>query len=157
MALVQEDGSVVTGANTYVTLAEYKAWADDRGITYGTDDAVTKQIYRAMDYIESLHFIGDKANENQPLQWPRLGAIVDGYEVDGTEIPSQLKLAVYEAVKVDADGNSELSNLERRTISESVGDISVTYASNSSSRTTTPALSMALRKLVAPAMGVMRA
>lgn len=157
MALVQEDGSVVSGANTYVTLAEYKAWADDRGITYGTDAAVTEQIYRAMDYIESLNFIGEKANENQPMQWPRLGAIVDGYEVDGTEIPAQLKLAVYEAIKVDADGNSELGDLERRTISESVGDISVTYASNSSSRTTTPALNFALRKLVFPAMGVMRA
>lgn len=157
MALVQEDGSVVTGANTYVTLAEYKAWADDRGITYGTDAAVTQQIYRAMDYIESLRFIGDKANENQPLQWPRLGAVVDGYEVDGTEIPSQLKLAVYEAIKAEADGNSELAALDRRTISESVGDISVTYASNSSSRKTTPALTFALRKLIAPAMGVIRA
>ena len=157
MALVQEDGSVVTGANTYVTLAEYKAWADDRGITYGTDAAVTQQIYRAMDYIESLRFIGDKANENQPMQWPRLGAIIDGYEVDGNEIPNLLKLAVYEAIKVEADGYSELAALDRRTISESVGDISVTYADNSSSRTVTPALTKALRKLVAPAMEVIRA
>ena len=157
MALVQEDGSVVTGANTYVTLAEYKAWADDRGITYGADAAVTQQIYRAMDYIESLRFIGDKANENQPMQWPRLGAIIDGYEVDGNEIPNLLKLAVYEAIKVEADGYSELAALDRRTISESVGDISVTYADNSSSRTVTPALTKALRKLVAPAIEVIRA
>ena len=41
MALVVEDGSIVTGANTYVTVAEFKAWADDRGITYGDDAAIS--------------------------------------------------------------------------------------------------------------------
>ena len=46
MALVVETGLIVTGANTYVSLADFKAWADARGITYGTDEAVTQQIFR---------------------------------------------------------------------------------------------------------------
>lgn len=156
MALVVEDGSVVAGANSYITLAEFKAWADDRGIAYGTDSVVTQQIYRAMDYFERLIFIGFKANENQPLQWPRTEALIDGYYADATEIPPQVKIAVYEAVVVEAAGDSELETQDRRTIREKVGDIEVQYAENSSNRKITPALQYALNKLVTPAFQVMR-
>lgn len=156
MALVVEDGSVVAGANTYITLAEFKAWADDRGISYGTDDAVNKQIYRAMDYFERLQFIGNKANENQPLQWPRTEALIDGYYADATEIPPQVKIAVYEAVVVEAAGDSELETQDRRTIREKIGDIEVQYAENSSNRKITPALQYALNKIVLPAFQVLR-
>jgi len=156
MALVVEDGSVVTGANTYVSLAEFKAWADDRGITYGADDAVTKQIYRAMDYFERLQFIGNKANENQPLQWPRTEALIDGYYADATEIPTPVKTALYEAVVVEAAGNSELEVQDRKTIREKIGDIEVQYADNSENRKITPALQYALNKIVQPALQVLR-
>jgi len=156
MALVVEDGSVVTGANTYVSLAEFKAWADDRGITYGTDAAVTQQIYRAMDYFERLQFIGNKANENQPLQWPRTEALIDGYYADATEIPTPVKTALYEAVVVEAAGNSELEVQDRKTIREKIGDIEVQYADNSENRKITPALQYALNKIVQPALQVLR-
>lgn len=156
MALVVEDGSVVAGANTYVTLAEFKAWADDRGITYGTDDAVTQSIYRAMDYLERLQFIGNKANENQPLQWPRTEALIDGYYADATEIPTPVKLALYEAIVVEAAGNSELEVQDRKTIREKIGDIEVQYADNSENRKITPALQYALNKIVQPALQVLR-
>jgi len=156
MALVVEDGSVVAGANTYITLAEFKAWADDRGITYGDDSAVTAQIYRAMDYFERLQFIGNKANENQPLQWPRTEALIDGYYADATEIPPPVKLAVYEAVVVEAAGNSELEVQDRKTIREKVGDVEVQYAENSANRKITPALQYALNKIVMPAFQVLR-
>lgn len=157
MALIVEDGTGVSGANTYVSLNDFKSWADDRGITYGNDAAVTQQIYRAMDYIESLNFLGFKANEDQALQWPRYEVYIDGYSVDGTEIPNQLKLAVYEAIKVEIDGYSEMNPVDRKTISETVGDISVTYTSNSASKTTTPALSFAVRKLTRSGFGISRA
>lgn len=156
MALVVEDGSVVTGANTYVSLAEFKAWADDRGIAYGTDAAVTQQIYRAMDYFERLQFIGNKANENQPLQWPRTEALIDGYYADATEIPTPVKTALYEAVVVEAAGNSELEVQDRKTIREKIGDIEVQYADNSENRKITPALQYALNKIVQPALQVLR-
>jgi hypothetical protein len=156
MALVVEDGSVVAGANTYVTLAEFKAWADDRGITYGTDAAVTQQIYRAMDYFERLQFIGNKANENQPLQWPRTEALIDGYYADATEIPPPVKTALYESIVVEAAGNSELEVQDRKTIREKIGDIEVQYADNSENRKITPALQYSLNKIVQPAFQVLR-
>lgn len=157
MALVIEDGSVVTGANSYVTLAEFKAWADARDITYSADDdALEATILRAMDYLERLFFIGNKANENQPLQWPRTEALIDGYYADATEIPKEVKTALYEATVVEAAGYSELENQSRKTLRERVGDIEVQYADNSENRTITPALQYALNRIVQPAFQVLR-
>jgi len=157
MALVVEDGSNVSGANTYVTLAEFKAWADERGITYDNDAKVTQHIYRAMDFIERQNFQGRKANETQPLQFPRTDVIIDGYYVDANEIPKELKIALYEQINIEHLGYSNLATVDRRTISESIGDISVTYANNSSSKTDTPALTYALKKLIISPQTVTRA
>lgn len=156
MALIIEDGSVVANANSYITVAEFKSWADGRGISYGTDEAVEQAILRAMDWFERQFFIGRKANENQPLQWPRTEALIDGYYADATEIPKEVPVALYEATKVELDGNSQLNNEDRRTIREQVGDISVEYAENSNNRVTTPALTFAMNRLAAPAMMVNR-
>lgn len=156
MALVIEDGSVVANANSYITVAEYKSWADARGITYGTDEAVEQGILRAMDWFERQFFIGNKANENQLLQWPRTEALIDGYYADATEIPKEVKTALYEATKVELDGYSELNTQDRKTIREQVGDISVQYAENSENRVITPSLTFAMNRIVAPAGMVSR-
>ena len=151
MALIVEDGSLVANANSYITLAEYKAWADARGLTYSANDTtVEQQILRAMDYLERIFYIGNKANENQFLQWPRTEAQIDGYYADATEIPKEVKTSTYEATKVQADGYSQFETEARRTKSESIGDISVVYADNSENRTVTPALTFALSKIVQP-------
>ena len=157
MALVVEDGTLVTGADSYITLAEFKAWADKRGISYGTDEAVTQQIYRAMDYIESLDFIGEKSDENQSLQWPRDQVIIDGYYIDSDEMPAELKVAVYESVKAEIDGDSRMTASDRRTIQEKVGELQVTYAGNADVKRSIPAVMKALRKLINPKTAVGRA
>ena len=157
MALVVEDGTLVSGADSYVTLAEFKAWADKRGVTYGTDSAVTQQIYRAMDYIESLNFIGEKSDENQALQWPRDQVVIDGYYIDSDEMPNELKVAVYESIKAEIDGDSRMTASDRRTISEKVGDLQVTYANNADLKRSIPAVTRALRKLIRPMAMVSRA
>ena len=157
MALVVEDGTLVSGADSYVTLAEFKAWADKRGVTYGTDSVVTQQIYRAMDYIESLNFIGEKSDENQALQWPRDQVVIDGYYIDSDEMPNELKVAVYESIKAELDGDSRMTASDRRTISEKVGELQVTYANNADVKRSIPAVTKALRKLIRPMAMVSRA
>jgi hypothetical protein len=148
MALIVEDGSEVSGANSYVSVNDFVTWADARGLTYPAYPDIEQKIYRAMDYIESLSFIGQKNSETQALQWPRAYVLVDGYGVDSDEIPAQLKLAVYEAVKLEIDGDSKLTPTERETEKEKIGDIEVTYASSSGMKRQTPALTRALKKLV---------
>jgi hypothetical protein len=156
MTIIVEDGSIVANADSYVSVANYMTWADARSIEYDSS-LLESQILRAMDYIETLRFIGQKSTKGQPLQFPRVGVVVDGYELDYDEIPDQLKKAVYESIKAESDGNSQLANVERTTLREKVGEIEVQYAPNSSSSVSVVAINKALYKLLAPAFLVSRA
>lgn len=157
MALIVEDGSKVTGANTYITLAEFKAWADARGVNYSSDGHVTENILRAMDYIEELLFIGVKETRDQALQWPRVDVVIDGYALDVGEIPKELKNATYELVKAIIDGDNKLNPVERQVTKEKVDSLEVTYKSNAGMQRHTPAVTRALRKLIRSPMEVTRA
>ena len=157
MAIVVEDGTLVSGANSYITIAEYKAWADERGITSGSDSLLSQQLFRAHDYFETLRFRGLKSDELQAMQWPRDQVLIDGYAVESFEIPKEVKLAIYELIKIEADGDSKLSPSEREVLSEQVDSIKITYKDNVGMKRSTPALERALRKLVLPASEVTRA
>lgn len=153
MALVIEDGTQVTGANSYITVAEYTTWADARfggsRSTLPADTAAYEAvILRGMDYFESLDFQGLLVDRTQPLQWPRSDAYIDGYDIDATTIPDEVKKAMYELAYAEETGVGELNQIERKVESEKVGPIAVTYSSSSASRTISPALSRSLRKLV---------
>lgn len=148
MALIVEDGTLVSNANSYVSVDDYITWADARGFTYDSYPDIEQKILRAMDYIESLQFVGEKHEETQSLQWPRDYVLIDGYSVESDEIPKQLKAALYEAIKIEIDGDSKLAASERETTSEQIGDIKVTYKGTASMKRATPALTLSLRKLV---------
>ena len=157
MALIVENGTGVANANTYVSVNDFVTWADARGITYPAFPDIQAKILRAMDYIETLSFVGQKNTETQPLQWPRAYVFIDGYSVETNEIPAQLKIAVYEATKLDIEGDSKLSASDRATSKEKIGDIEITYEPNASMKRTTPAMTRALRKLVRSVTEVSRA
>lgn len=148
MALTVENGTLVANANSYISVADFTAWADARGITYPALPELQQKILRAMDYIESLDFVGQKHEETQALQWPRDYVYIDGYSIESDEIPAEVKKAVYEATKVEIDGDSRLTASERETTSERIGDIAVTYSSSAGMKRTIPAVTKALRKLV---------
>ncbi len=149
-AIVIEDGTGKTNSNSYVTEAELTTYATDRGITLNAADDAAKAILliQAMDYIESLNFIGDKYSEAQALQWPRSGAFIDGYSVDVDSIPTLLKQAQMEnAIGIDG-GVNPLANVSRETIKEKVGDIEVEYAAGALSQTYLKAAETKAEKLV---------
>jgi len=53
MALVVEDGTGVSGADSYADLTTIRAYAAKRGVTLSADDAVLEPLaYKAMDYLE---------------------------------------------------------------------------------------------------------
>jgi hypothetical protein len=93
VAITVEDGSVVTGANSYATVVATKAFAAERGIDLPAVDAdIEKLLINAMDYLEGLRseYQGSKTAKTNPLQWPRSGVVVDGFVVDTDEIPTCL-------------------------------------------------------------------
>jgi hypothetical protein len=157
MTIVVEDGSIVSGANSYITVAEFKSWANDRGITYGTDAKITEQLHRSMDYFESLPFKGVKHTKDQALQFPRDDLYIDGYSIDSNEIPKEVKTALFELVKIEIDGDSRLDPSEREVLAEQVDSIRITYKDSQGMKRSTPALTQAIRKLIQPTTMVSRA
>lgn len=153
MALVIEDGSIVAGATSYITVVEYNTWADARfgsaRATAPADDAAAEQlILRAMDYFEAQSFKGYLVEQTQPLQWPRSWVVIDGYSVDPDEIPKEVKNSLYELAYAEEQGEGELNVLERKVTSEKVGPVAVSYSDSSSSRNSNVAVSSSMKKLL---------
>lgn len=117
MALVVEDGTGVSDANTYVDvdyvdsyceLMNYTAWtgAED------TELETTKKesaIYRAMQFFETLSYAGVKTNYENPLSWPRQYIYLDtGDLFPDDEIPEDLKRAVCEGAYLEYSSSGSL-------------------------------------------------
>lgn len=130
MALVVEDGTGVEGANSYLTVAELRAFAGDRGLTLPvTDSEVEKLLVKATDYLELKSYIGDRASDNQGLSWPRTQDTNPFWQYTGI-IPTKLKTAqsllAFEAM------NGELSQATRPSdyIQTKIADLYIKYASD---------------------------
>ena len=150
--IVVEDGSQVSGANSYVSEAELATYAADRGVTASGTAAVL--LIQAMDYIESQPFIGKKFTDSQALLWPRYGVYVYGYYVDTDSIPTLLKEAEMEvALGIDA-GNNPLASEARMTLREKVGPLDITYSPGSRTATYLKAAETKLEKLVGSGKGI---
>jgi hypothetical protein len=145
LTIIIEDGSIVTGANSYVSEADLTAYATARGVTLS--GSTEQLLIQAMDYIESQQFLGKKLTQAQPLQWPRSGVYIDGYSVSSSTIPNELKTALMAtAVSVD-EGNSPLSISEQAVKREKVDVIEVEYQDGSSATTYDPRITASLKKL----------
>ncbi len=100
MALIIEDGSQIPNANSYVTDAEYVAYAAAQNLSIGGDTAAREiELLRAMTFIESHRsvFKGLRVSKDQPLQWPRSAVWIDSFPVNADEIPQDLKNAQIES------------------------------------------------------------
>lgn len=107
MALTVEDGTGLADSNSYVTVAEAKAYAAARGIELPVDDDdVEVLLIKAMDYLEAQRskYQGRKTwprpdmdvshPHAQALQWPRVGVVLDcSYDLPDNVIPEELKRA----------------------------------------------------------------
>ena len=128
MALTVEDGSIVTGADSYISVADFQAYNTARGYTLTGDEE--QLLLRAMLYVEQLSFKGYKLTKAQPLQWPRNGVSIDGFEVTTSEIPQQLiDLQCEVALAIDG-GDDPLGTIDRAVKREKVDVIEVEYQDN---------------------------
>src|SRR5262245_53644679 len=93
MALVVEDGTIVDDANSYASLAVIRDYASARMIPVSDDDEVLSgQAVVATDYLETFkdQYKGELVEADQPLSWPRVGAIINGVEFPQDQIPVDL-------------------------------------------------------------------
>ncbi len=138
MAITVETGAIVTGANSYVSLTEARAYATARGMALPADDAECEAVLlKAMDYLESFdaRFKGVRVQRDQPLSWPRSGAEIEGWDWASTEIPRQVinaQLALIIEVNAGEDPlNPPAATLP--TVRKKVGPLEVEYANPGSS------------------------
>lgn len=132
MALVVEDGTGVSGADSYISLADARTYATSRGISISADDTTAEQQLRqGFDYLEAKRsqYQGAKTDSAQPAQWPRDGVYVDGVELATNLIPTELQYAQVQLAAA-VDGGSDLNPVGGSSFvtEEVVGPITTKYS-----------------------------
>jgi hypothetical protein len=144
MTIIVEDGTGVTGANSYVTVDEFRDYAEARGTAAfsSTDADYDKYLILACDKLESYakEFKGQRVATTQALQWPRYDVYLDDYLVANTTIPRELKYAQM-AFALESLGGldlmpNQLVATSAAVIKEKVGDLEVAYANPTNLRST---------------------
>ena len=152
MSITIEDGSIILDANSYASEVDLKEYAQKLGKPL--NGCVDVLLLSAMQYVENLHFVGNKYTKDQPLQWPRSGVSIDGFAADVDEIPQQLiNLQLSVALSIDG-GVDPLAVQERVTSSETVDSISVSYEAGQATTATSPTIAAYENGLVRGGRGV---
>lgn len=133
--MIVEDGSGVTNSDSYVTRAEYIAYADTQGVTITDSDASDVQLVKAQEYIahHEANLKGYKVDRDQSISYPRYDLTIEGFSWDSDEIPRQVILCQL-AFALDINSGEDLYN---RSLNENTaitkekidGAVEVTYAS----------------------------
>lgn len=145
MAFTTEDGTIVAGANSYVTVAYADTYHDDRGNTAwtGTDAVKQAALIKATDYVDQNYdFNGYIYDEDQALNWPR--SIINA---DTDEIPDKLKQAVC-LLALEALSEDLNPTLGRNVKREKVDVIEVEYQDGASMSKSRPAIYGLLKSYV---------
>ncbi len=101
ITITVETGAVVTGANSFVSLADFQTYHGDRGnvLTAYTDEQQKAALVKAGDYLNSLTWKGVKTGRENPMCWPRYGTETGGSIWNQLEYPASEWVGV-----LDKDG-----------------------------------------------------
>lgn len=138
IAIIVEDGSNVPNANSYVSIADARLYALNRGVVLPVDDdSVASMLINATDYLETFacEYLGKKTSVTQPLEWPRTIKLYEGgcestppFGVN--EIPKNLIAAQIQGAIAISEGFSLQGNINPQdyVTRETVGPITTEYA-----------------------------
>lgn len=155
MAFTVEDGSGVAGANSYVSVADARSYALDRGLTLPDDALACEQaLVKAADYLDTHYenrLQGRPVATDQTMQWPRQYVYVDSRLLSYTAIPArvvaaQIEAAVAITAGVDLSPSGVTSAPVKRT---RVGSLETEYATEGGRGRTSPKVS-AVDRLMRP-------
>jgi len=157
MAIIVEDGTGLTNAETYTSVAEATAYFAARGNEAWADvENKEAALRKATDYMMQAyreHWKGYRVKADQALDWPRYqvpregpgGAFYGGIDYyPHTVVPTEIKNACAELALVAASQDL-MPNLERAKRHVSIGPISVSYDRGSAESTRFRAVDMTLR------------
>jgi hypothetical protein len=149
LALVTEDGTGLSNAESYISVAD----ADTRLGNLGQTNWATLQIAekeaalrRSTAFIEQAlreRWTGYRLHKTQALSWPRWYVVVDGYPVDPNTVPADVANACADLAMKAAAGDLN-ADLTPRVITKKVGPIETQYDRYSPQSVRYRALEMAL-------------
>lgn len=153
ITIIVEDGTVVTGANSFVSLVDARTKAEALGLVISADDETAKsqltQSYYQLKRSYQSRLQGQIVNSTQTNIFPRYNVIANGFYVPSNEVPEDVinaQLAYADSINKGADVNQTANAQE--VSSESLDGVgSKTYKDGSSRRTTpyVPAVSQWLQ------------
>lgn len=125
MAIVVEDGTGKTDANSYVTVTEAREYATARNVTLGDDAEVEAFLTNAMDYLEVQKYKGKRTYPDKPqaLSWPRTGVYIDCAQLSANAIPRELKSAQKQLVVEQKRGLSPLPSSDGSVVKRKKVDV----------------------------------
>ncbi len=135
MALVVEDGSGLANAMSFVSRADYIAFALARGVVIADDAAADVELVKAMDFLKSRCYRGDPTLMTQALPFPRHAEQFDGTltfpddEVPKPMIEAQMHLAL--AVHAGVDLMPNVATGQASVKREKIGPIETEYDQSS--------------------------
>jgi len=126
---VVEDGTRRADATSYVTVADFTQYWENRGVDYSgeTEATVQARLNVASQYVDNIHvYEGHKSSTTQALEFPR-DWLVDRNGIDQSGVvPDAVKYAVCEAAGHVFEGGS-LDEATQNIRSRTMGPVSVSY------------------------------
>lgn len=141
MALIVETGEGVSGANSYIALADAQSFIDARGLSVTLTEGL---LLSAMDPLSAVRFKGAKADKDNPLNWPRKGVVdCEGFDVAENEIPqgviaAQIWIAYYSEQGIDASASTSTQQIKK----EKVDVIEIEYFESAGTASAVSAMTM---------------
>jgi len=113
MALIIEDGSQVANSDSYVSRAEYIAYAATLGVTIADAAAADVELIKAAEFIgeHDANMQGYRVARDQSMAFPRVGVVIDQWYWNSNEIPRNLILCQM-AFALDINAGYDLYNRE---------------------------------------------
>lgn len=171
MSLTVEDGSVVSGADSYLSQADCDAYnlahnADATWIAASSDEK-DQALRLATQYLDNKYrnrWKGVRVQQTQSLAWPRAAVIdYDGYEFDSDDLPTVLEDACAECAILFASSTDMLPDIAPASSgisseSKTAGQVgkSVTYAGSKATNTQYQMIDALMSDLVMAANTVVR-
>ena len=132
MAFVVEDGTGKADATSYVTVAEFRSYWNDRNQYYKDydDKTIESWLIIATEYIDYHYKFYGYATEydTQALQWPRTGLRDNkGNQIASDEIPQELKDATFRLAKEATNQKDLETKVNTGEKAKRIGPVSITY------------------------------